>query len=227
MSTAPASSAASGPVLVTDFDGTVCRRDYYQLVIDHLQPPGTADFWGQYQAGQISHFEALRRTYASGAGGDAALIGLLDRMEPDPDLGAEVAALQAAGWRVVVASAGCAWYIEQLLERAGVRGVEVHANPGELVDGRLQMARPVGAPHPDADLGISKVGVVEAARAAAGGAPVAFAGDSLADVSAGLRVEPGFRFARAAMAAELTRRGEPFRPFERWADVARALRQPG
>jgi 2-hydroxy-3-keto-5-methylthiopentenyl-1-phosphate phosphatase len=211
-------------VLVTDFDGTVCRRDFYHLVIEHLQPAGTPDFWGQYLAGQVNHFDALRLTYAAGEGGEPALLGLLDQMEPDPDLGAEVAALQAAGWRIVVASAGCAWYIERLLERAGVREVAVHANPGSLVAGRLQMIRPIDTPHPDANLGISKVGVVEAARAASGGAPVAFAGDSLADVTAGLRVEPRFRFARAAMAQELSRLGEPFQPFERWADVAQALR---
>ena len=215
---------SSGPVLVTDFDGTVCRRDFYHLVIEHLQPAGTPDFWGQYLAGQVNHFDALRLTYAAGEGGEPALLGLLDQMEPDPDLGAEVAALQAAGWRIVVASAGCAWYIERLLERAGVREVAVHANPGSLVAGRLQMIRPIDTPHPDANLGISKVGVVEAARAASGGAPVAFAGDSLADVTAGLRVEPRFRFARAAMAQELSRLGEPFQPFERWADVAQALR---
>lgn len=226
MSHAPV-PAGTGPVLVTDFDGTVCRRDYYHLVIEHLQPAGTPDFWGQYLAGQLSHFDALRLTYASGQGGDAALLGLLDHMEPDPDLGTEVAALQATGWKIVIASAGCAWYIERLLEQAGVRGVEVHANPGTIEAGRLQMTRPIGAPHPDANLGVSKVGVVEAARAAAAGAPVAFAGDSLADVTAGLRVEPRFRFARAAMAEELNRLGEPFQPFERWADVARALRRPG
>jgi len=52
---------------------------------------------------------------------------------------------------------------------------------------------------------------------------VAFAGDGRPDLEAALLVEPGLRFARGWLAKELGRRGEGFRPFERWAEVAGAL----
>ena len=32
-------------VLVSDFDGTMTRRDFYQLVAERLLPPGTPDYW--------------------------------------------------------------------------------------------------------------------------------------------------------------------------------------
>ena len=52
-------SDATGQVLVTDFDGTMTRRDFFQLVVERLLPPGTPDYWGEYLAGRITHFEAL------------------------------------------------------------------------------------------------------------------------------------------------------------------------
>jgi len=47
-------------VLVSNFDGTMTRRDFYQLVEERLPSQGTSDWWGEYQAGRVSHFEALR-----------------------------------------------------------------------------------------------------------------------------------------------------------------------
>ena len=65
----------AGGVLVTDFDGTLTRRDFYRLVIDELLPPGTPDFWAEYLAGEITHFEAIRKTFAAAPAGEAALLG--------------------------------------------------------------------------------------------------------------------------------------------------------
>ena len=51
-------------VLVSDFDGTMTRRDFFKLAIQQLLPPDGPDFWSEYRAGQITHFEALRRYFA-------------------------------------------------------------------------------------------------------------------------------------------------------------------
>jgi HAD superfamily phosphoserine phosphatase-like hydrolase len=215
-----ASPSHPGGVLVTDFDGTLTRHDFYRLVIDELLPPGTPDFWSEYLSGRISHFEAIRRTFAAAPAGEATLAALADRMELEPDLSKEVEALWAAGWRVVVASAGCLWYIRRLLDEAGV-SLEVHANPGRIEDDRLAMTLPTDSPYFSPETGIDKAAVVRAALAAGG--PVAFAGDGPPDLGPALLVEPRLRFARGQLARALTRRNEPFRPFERWADVARGV----
>ena len=52
-------------VLVSDFDGTMTRQDFFKLVISELLPPGTPDYWAMYRTGTITHFEALRRYFAS------------------------------------------------------------------------------------------------------------------------------------------------------------------
>ncbi len=211
-----------GPVLVSDFDGTMTRHDFYRLVIERLLPPETPDFWGEYLAGRITHFDALRLTFEAAPAGEAALADLADRMELDPDLATEVESLRHEGWRIVVASAGCLWYIRRLLDAAGV-ALEVHANPGQIENGRLAMRRPEGSPFYSYETGIDKVAI--ARQALAGGHPVAFAGDGLTDVEPALLVPARWRFARGSLAETLRERGEEFRPFTRWAEVARALRR--
>jgi 2,3-diketo-5-methylthio-1-phosphopentane phosphatase len=208
------------PVLVTDFDGTITRHDYYQLILKHLIPPGTPNFWEEHLAGRLSHFDALKETYLAAEGGEPALRSLLPEMGMEPRLADEVAALRAAGWRIVVVSAGCSWYIGHLLRAAGVE-LEVHTNPGRILDGRLVMDRNPASPFYCEEVGIDKAAVVRDAMARGG--PVAFAGNGHPDLAPALLVPPRLRFARALLAEELRERGEGFRPFERWAEVAEAL----
>jgi 2,3-diketo-5-methylthio-1-phosphopentane phosphatase len=211
-------------VLVSDFDGTMTRRDFFQLVVDRLLPADAPDFWSEYLAGRITHFEALKGIFGSVTAGEAALLELVASMELEPGLKAEVESLRRAGWRVVVASAGCDWYIRRLLAEAEVV-VEVHANPGRIEGGRLVMERPEGSPFLSRETGVDKLGVVR--EAMRDGRKVAFAGDGRPDLAPSLLVPGGLRFARGVLAAELTALGEDFRPFERWSEVARALIESG
>jgi 2,3-diketo-5-methylthio-1-phosphopentane phosphatase len=208
-------------VLVSDFDGTLCRKDFFQLVVESLLPADAPDYWGDYLAGRRTHFETLRVIFGSVRADEAAWLGLVGRMELDPRLAESLAALRGAGWEVVVASAGCDWYIRRLLAGAGV-ALEVHANPGRLEPGGgLRMELPAGSRYLSPTHGIDKAAVVRAA--AATGRRVAFAGDGFSDAPAARLVPPGLRFARANLAAALRAEGLPFRPFERWSEVAAAL----
>ncbi|MFO0911092.1 MAG: HAD-IB family phosphatase [Isosphaeraceae bacterium] len=215
-------SKRNGPILVSDFDGTMTRRDFYQLVAENRLPEGTPDFWVEYRAGRITHFEALRAYFLAARPGEAELIELTAAMKLDPHLGESLRALNAAGWTVVVASAGCRWYIDRLLREAGVADrLEVHANEGGVVGGRLVMELPAESPVFSPTVGIDKPAIVR--RAMAQSDTVAFAGDGPPDLEPALLVPPALRFATGTLAEELARRGEPFRRFTVWSDVARAL----
>lgn len=208
-------------VLVSDFDGTMTDRDFYILVRDELLPPGAPDFWSEYRAGRLTHFEALRAIFAAARPDEPALLGLVERMGLDPGLAGAVGGLRAAGWEVVVVSAGCDWYIRRLLEGAGVE-LTVHANPGRFEPGRgLLMARPEGSPFFSPTIGVDKRAVTE--RALREADRVAFAGDGYPDIDAARLVPDDLRFARGALAEALAAEGLPFRTFDRWSDVARDL----
>jgi 2-hydroxy-3-keto-5-methylthiopentenyl-1-phosphate phosphatase len=208
-------------VLITDFDGTMTRHDFYLLAIERLLPPNVPDQWAAYRAGEITHFEALRRYFAAIRKSEEQVLDVVRSMELDPKLPAAVNSLHAAGWKVVVTSAGCDWYIRRLLADAGVE-IEIHANPGRFVSGEgLVMEKPTGSPFLSPTLGVNKAGVVR--HYLDTGRPVAFAGDGYPDADPARLVPGNRRFARGALAEVLRDEKLPFRPFDAWSEIADVL----
>ena len=145
-----------GGVLVSDFDGTMTRQDFYKLAIESLLPGDTPDYWAEYRTGTITHFEALRLYFAAIRASEDEVLAVVQQMELDANLPAAVESLHGASWSVVIASAGCDWYIRRLLAAAGVE-VEIHANPGRFEAGRgLMMEMPTGSAHWSPILGVDK-----------------------------------------------------------------------
>jgi 2-hydroxy-3-keto-5-methylthiopentenyl-1-phosphate phosphatase len=213
-------------ILVTDFDGTITDRDFYLLVARQYMPRSAPDYWTLYSRGMLTHFQAMQRFYSHTPADEAALGRLLDETAPDPLLRQSVERLKAAGWQVRIASAGSSWYIERLLARAGVTGVEIHASPGTIEPERgLVLRLPEGSPYLSRESGIDKEAVVREALSRAD--VVAFAGDGPPDVGPALMVAPEMRFARGWLAGELHRRGEEFRLFRRWSDISAELLRAG
>lgn len=216
-------------ILVSDFDGTMTANDFYKLVAARLLPSDALAPWSEYRAGNITHFEALRRIFAQIRASTATVTALVDEMAPDPLLAQDVRRLKENGWEVVVASAGCAWYIDKVLRQAGLtvgpgRDLMVHANPGVYSPEKgLCMRPPENSSFFSPDTGVDKAAIVRFHQRR--GAVVAFAGDGFADVEAALEAAPDLRFARADLASALAEAGAAHHPFSRWADVAEALLQ--
>lgn len=205
-------------ILVSDFDGTLTNHDFFELVQARWPPESGDDPWKQYLAGELTHFEALARIFARIQATETELRQLVRSMEIAPGLAKSIDALRAAGWDVVIASAGCEWYIRQLLEQAGVT-VELHANPGFFDPARgLVMRLPEGSPFLNLSTGVDKVKVVEDAIRRADRA--AFAGDGPPDLAPALLVDPLRRFARRWLAEALRERAEPFQNFSEWREIA-------
>jgi 2,3-diketo-5-methylthio-1-phosphopentane phosphatase len=208
-------------LLVTDFDGTMTRHDFYKLAVESLLPADLPDYWAAYRARRITHFQALQAIFASIRADLGAARTVVDRMELDPDLPEAVAQLRLAGWSVAVASAGCAWYIRILLDQAGV-DLPVWANPGEFVPGRgLLMELPPEGPCFSSNLGVDKAALVR--EGLARGKRVAFAGDGYPDRDAARLVPAEFRFARGDLARVLAKEGLSFQTYDRWSEIAERL----
>jgi 2-hydroxy-3-keto-5-methylthiopentenyl-1-phosphate phosphatase len=217
-----AMSTPAARVLVTDFDGTITKYDFYELITTQLLPPETPNYWAEYRTGQITHFEALRGYFAAIRADESAVWRIVDRMEIDSNLAAAVKKLRQASWKVVIASAGCQWYIERLLSQTGRVDVEVHANPGRFQAGQgLLMELPRESPFFSPTHGIDKAGVVRQHLAA--GSTVAFAGDGFPDVDPARLVPPDLRFAHGDLADVLTKSGQSFRHFNDWSEIAQTL----
>jgi 2,3-diketo-5-methylthio-1-phosphopentane phosphatase len=209
-------------ILVSDYDGTITNNDIYSLLADRYVPAGTPDYFAQYAEGRITHFDAMAAYFAFMPTKEQQIEELLDASEVDPDLGASAALLQRAGWELLVVSAGCSWYVERGLRRAGVAAT-VYANPGRLekCHGLVLEKLDISSPYYSARFGIDKAAVVRHALHAA--ETVAFAGDGLPDLEPALLVRPELRFARGRLADGLRQQGEGFRGFSRWTEIVRRL----
>ena len=209
------------PILVTDFDGTLTNRDYFELILERYSPPEAQVVWDDFKAGRLTHFEAIAGVFAALPGDHAGAEALVRDLEPSPGLGASVRHLQNAGWELQIASAGCAWYIERFLAWQGIEA-EVHACPGEFVAGSgLVMRHLTDSPFASGTHGIDKPAVVRAALAR--DPVVAVAGDSGTDHDGMLLVPAGRRFARRWLAEDLRAEDEGFHSFEHWPEIVDIL----
>lgn len=213
--------SSSGGVLVSDFDGTMTRHDFYKLVIDKLLPASAPDYWAQYRAGTLTHFEALRAYFAAIRSSEDEVLAVVEQMELDPNLPDAVERLGRGGWKVIVASAGCGWYIKRLLVTAGV-DIEVYANPGHFEAGHgLLMELPADSPYFSPTIGIDKTQIVR--RFGDDNQAVAFAGDGLPDAEPARLVSADRRFARGSLADVLHMEGLTYRSFNVWSEIADML----
>ncbi len=208
-------------ILVSDFDGTMTRHDFFDLARRELPSAADHDYWQDYVDGKITHFEALAGIFGAIRTDLATLENLVDRMGLDPWLRDSVQRLRAAGWEIVVASAGCDWYIRRLLDKAGIQ-LEVHANPGMFSPATgLALALPVASPYFRRETGIDKSAIVRTALAR--DPEAVFAGDGRPDLAPATLVRPDRRFATGWLERHLKKTGEPYRPFASWSQIAAAL----
>jgi 2,3-diketo-5-methylthio-1-phosphopentane phosphatase len=208
-------------ILVSDFDGTISRKDFFDLVRARWPIPKDEDPWERYVAGEITHFQALALIFSRIRCSEAELLSLVDQMEVDPNFAATTRELQGHGWEVLVASAGCAWYIERLLAQAGI-SIQVYSNPGVFDPARgLIMSLPPASPFLDPGTGVNKLEITRDALRRCD--CVAFAGDGRPDINPSLLVPEERRFARGWLADELTARKEGFVRFDSWTTIRDTL----
>jgi len=209
-------------IFVTDFDGTLTQVDFFQAVLAEILD-NDLSLWGDYTRGSLTHFEVLAGYYRRIPWTRQRVLDLVWSLGFPPDFSRLIDQLHQADWGLVIASAGCEWYIDALLERAGARQrVEVHANKGRFAEPHgLIMELPRESPFFHPTIGIGKEDVVR--HWINRGKQVAFAGDGPTDLAPALLVPASLRFARGALAQLLTQKGESFQRFENWSEIALRL----
>lgn len=225
------------PILVTDFDGTFTRRDFFDLILERHGSPQARAAWQGYLDGKLTHVEGIGGVFSALRTDEAGAEALVGALDPAPGTAAGVRRLQAAGWEVVIASAGCRWYIDRLLARLGLQ-VTVHAAGGTFTPATgLVMTPDRGSPFFHPELSIDKPAVVRdalnrdtlnrGALNARGALPcdpvVACAGDSGTDREGCLLVPPERRFATGRLARRFAAEGVPHVAVDAWPQIAEHL----
>ena len=222
--------ATSAPYcLVSDFDGTFTRQEFYDLATSNHLVAGLSEYWTAYSEGRISHFEAISGIFSQLSCSEAKMREVITQMEPDLKAPNAIRALAAAGWDALIVSNGCQWYIDIVLQRLGLAkaglNLPVYACPGRFIEGKgLIMEAPTDSAYFRPEYGVDKRLLVEDMQSRY--VRVAFAGNGSPDYQAALAVPPELRFARGWLARRLDEESVPYRPFELWSEVADALLAP-
>jgi 2,3-diketo-5-methylthio-1-phosphopentane phosphatase len=205
-------------VLVSDFDGTITKHDFYQQVVDRLLKPVDIEPWSLYTSGKLSHFDALARIFSKIRASEDQMEDVLTHLELDVGFAESIHNLQHAGWEIVVVSNGCRWYIDRMLARLNLQ-LQVYSNPGRYTPTHgLQLSRPTDSPFYCEETGIDKALVVRHFLREA--KQVAFAGDGRPDLRPALLVPEKLRFAKSWLANQLEAIHENYRRFENWSEIA-------
>ena len=164
----------AGAILV-DFDGTACRHDVAEHLLRRFADPSWEDLdraWERGEAdsrGVISQQSAMLREPV-----DVLIAYARAHCPIDPTLGPFVEWARSLGVPVTIVSDGFGFYIEPLLEAAGIDGVRVITNAWR--DGEITFPNGhevcIGC-------GTCKMRAVVEARGANG--PVAFVGEGMSD----------------------------------------------
>lgn len=166
--------------ILCDFDGTIVEQDVSEeLLATHGSPEWKA-IDDAFTRGEIGSRECATRQIALlGGTRDELIAAALARYHVDPTFETFAAWCRENAIDVSVVSDGFGFYIEAMLEAAGVRGVPVLTNETVFAGGRPRLAFPFA--HPECvGCGTCKRNAVLEARERHG-PPVAFVGEGHTD----------------------------------------------
>ena len=123
-----------GDLVMSDFDGTITKRDTGWVVFD---PRGLKVAWDceyGWRDREISSIECLAGQWGLVDLKPDEMLALIDTLETDERFPEFVTRARAAGAEVVVASDGLSFYLDRLLKRMGFEICEGDPEPGERRD---------------------------------------------------------------------------------------------
>jgi HAD superfamily phosphoserine phosphatase-like hydrolase len=161
--------------VVLDFDGAICPTDVTEAILRTFADPSWWDIEREMRAGTTGLRDALVRQAALLSGTpDEWLAFAIDSFALEATFAPFVRWARGRGLALAIASDGLGFYIEPMLQAAGIEDVRVHSN---RLDGR-RVGFPEG--HPVCvGCGTCKMNVVLGCRRQVG--PTAFVGEGFSD----------------------------------------------
>lgn len=202
--------------VVTDFDGTITKRDVSELLLQEF----TGDAWQEVERlhPQIGTKETLRREFALVRATREEVLAAADRLaELDPTFPPFLDSCRAQGIPVEIVSEGFDTYLAHLLERWGL-DLPYRTNAARFDGDRIALTNPWGDPQCEL-CGTCKMKRVLELRVA--GYEVAYVGNGISDICPAL--EADLVFAKEDLERLCKEHGRAYVPFRDFADVERGL----
>lgn len=133
-----------------DFDGTVTVHDISYSLLDAFAGDAWHPHLRDYESGRINVGTFNRRSFALVTAGRQEMTDFVlksDRLVIRDGFKEFVAYCQQRDFRLVITSNGLRFYVEAILERLGIDGIEIHASENEfsLQGMKVNYTGPAGA----------------------------------------------------------------------------------
>ena len=222
MKTTGANSASGRPLpaVLTDFDDTAAAQNVAEMLLNQFGDPGWKDVRQRFRDGRIGLKEYQEITFRNIRADRATMQSYVkDHASLRPFFRELWEFCQTNNIPMAVVSQGLDFYIEALLERAGVSGVPVYAVNTKFEAGEITYQYNHTYPGKESQ-GNSKGFVVESFQER--GCYVFFAGDGHSDQEAARKADA--TFAHRNLAKFCDEEGIPYQPFEDFRGLLLSVR---
>jgi 2,3-diketo-5-methylthio-1-phosphopentane phosphatase len=211
-------------VLISDFDGTISKKDFFNMVIERLLAKEDIKPWRDYLAGKITHAEALNRIFSRVRLPQNELDDFIQSIEIDENFPETLELCKRLEIPVYICSAGMDYYILKRIPRCIEKyNVTVIANKGEYSPsaGFKLTTPPENSPYYGKNIGIAKEAVVEDFKKQ--GYTAIFAGDGMPDIKAAASAD--IVFARDALLNLCGQKNIKTLKFDGFEDIINCIRK--
>ncbi|WP_070119305.1 MtnX-like HAD-IB family phosphatase [Bacillus marinisedimentorum] len=123
---------------VSDFDGTISKKDFYMLVIEKYYPEGRGLFQ-KWKSGEMKDIDFLRNVFSSIGQNEEQIKKDIAAMPIDEHVPSFIEKVQENGGDFYILSAGTDYYIHHILKEYGIRNVKVFSNEGYFHDNSVHL----------------------------------------------------------------------------------------
>ena len=222
MKTTGATSASGRPLpaVLTDFDDTAAAQNVAEMLLNQFGAPDWKGVRQRFRDGQINLKEYQEITFRSIRADRATMQSYVkDHANLRPFFRELWGFCQANGIPMAVVSQGLDFYIEAVIERAGIRNVPIYAVDTEFKGGKISYRYNHTYPGKESQ-GNSKGFVVESFQER--GCYVFFAGDGQSDLEAARIAD--VTYAHRTLANLCDEESIPYQPFEDFRGMLVAVR---
>jgi len=123
-----------GDLVMSDFDGTITRRDTGWVVFDELGLDEAWEWEYRWRDQEISSMECLAGQWGLVHVPPEELLAVIDAIELDERFPEFVRGARAVGAEVVIASDGLSFYLDRMLKRLGLEVCDGDPGPDDRSD---------------------------------------------------------------------------------------------
>lgn len=150
--------------LISDFDGTISKEDFFNMVIDNLLQKDDIQPWKDYLAGNITHVEALSRIFAKVRISQDELDTFIKSIKIDEEFPKALELCKNLSVPVYICSAGMDYYIlrriPDLIKQFNITVISNHATYSKDT-GFVLKPLPETSPFYSKEIGVAKENVVK------------------------------------------------------------------